>query len=106
MDINEHNIIKNIYKNNNYYEKNENKFKSIKTIKYYIGDNEGFPIILIGDSCVGKTCLLRRFKKGEFYENNISTIGVDLFRIDSEIDSKKIKIIIFDTAGQERFHSI
>ena len=71
--------------------KNENKFKSIKSINYldYIGDNKIFKIILIGDSRVGKTCLLGRFKKGSFYEKYISTIAIDICIINSEIDSKK-----------------
>lgn len=66
-----------------------------------------FKIMLIGDSCVGKTCLLIRFKDNAFLHNNfIATVGMDyrIKRID--IDGLKVKLQIWDTAGQERFRSI
>ncbi|XP_024858144.1 ras-related protein Rab-26 isoform X2 [Kryptolebias marmoratus] len=52
-----------------------------------------FKVMLVGDSGVGKTCLLVRFKDGAFLAGSfISTVGID-FRI-------------WDTAGQERFRSV
>uniref|UniRef100_A0ABI7WE68 small monomeric GTPase n=1 Tax=Felis catus TaxID=9685 RepID=A0ABI7WE68_FELCA len=52
-----------------------------------------FKVMLVGDSGVGKTCLLVRFKDGAFLAGTfISTVGID-FRI-------------WDTAGQERFRSV
>lgn len=65
-----------------------------------------FKLLLIGDSGVGKTCLLFRFSDDAFNTTFISTIGID-FKIKTvEIDGKKIKLQIWDTAGQERFHTI
>ncbi|TNV81456.1 hypothetical protein FGO68_gene17130 [Halteria grandinella] len=65
-----------------------------------------FKLVLLGDSCVGKSCLLVRFADDEFYENYISTIGVD-FRFRSLIlNDKKVKLQIWDTAGQERYRTI
>eukprot|EP00438_Fugacium_kawagutii_P027346 Skav236351 [mRNA] locus=scaffold918:176089:183317:+ [translate_table: standard] len=82
-----------------------------------------FKLLLIGDSGVGKSCLLLRnsndsdanprqprafhyFKDKESY---ISTIGVD-FKIrtleQEQLESKTIKLQIWDTAGQERFRTI
>ncbi|KAH8256709.1 hypothetical protein KR038_011051 [Drosophila bunnanda] len=65
-----------------------------------------FKLLLIGDSGVGKTCVLFRFSDDAFTSTFISTIGID-FKIKTvELRGKKIKLQIWDTAGQERFHTI
>lgn len=65
-----------------------------------------FKLLLIGDSGVGKTCVLFRFSDDAFNTTFISTIGID-FKIKTvELQGKKIKLQIWDTAGQERFHTI
>lgn len=65
-----------------------------------------FKLLLIGDSGVGKTCILFRFSDDAFHTTFISTIGID-FKIKTiELHGKKIKLQIWDTAGQERFHTI
>lgn len=65
-----------------------------------------FKLLLIGDSGVGKTCILFRFSEDTFNATFISTIGID-FKIKTiELDGKKIKLQIWDTAGQERFRTI
>ncbi len=65
-----------------------------------------FKIVLIGDTCVGKSCILVRFSDDVFSENYVTTIGVD-FRFKTMIVKNKIaKIQIWDTAGQERYRSI
>ena len=65
-----------------------------------------FKIVLIGDTCVGKSCILVRFSDDVFVENYVTTIGVD-FRFKTMIINNKIaKIQIWDTAGQERYRSI
>uniref|UniRef100_A0A914ZV65 Ras-related protein Rab-10 n=1 Tax=Parascaris univalens TaxID=6257 RepID=A0A914ZV65_PARUN len=65
-----------------------------------------FKLLLIGDSGVGKTCILYRFSDDAFNTTFISTIGID-FKIKTiELKGKKIKLQIWDTAGQERFHTI
>lgn len=59
---------------------------------------ELFQVMLIGDSCCGKTCLLIRFKDGAFLNNNfISTVGID-YRVSSinnnsyfNLNSKEVK---------------
>uniref|UniRef100_A0A3P9H424 small monomeric GTPase n=1 Tax=Oryzias latipes TaxID=8090 RepID=A0A3P9H424_ORYLA len=65
-----------------------------------------FKLLLIGDSGVGKTCILFRFSEDAFNSTFISTIGIDFKIRTIELDGKKIKLQIWDTAGQERFRTI
>ncbi|CAI7795578.1 unnamed protein product [Closterium sp. NIES-54] len=71
-----------------------------------------FKLLLIGDSGVGKSCLLLRFavifidRDDSYLESYISTIGVDFKIRTVELDGKTIKLQIWDTAGQERFRTI
>ncbi|XP_009762534.1 ras-related protein RABE1c-like [Nicotiana sylvestris] len=63
-------------------------------------------LLLIGDSGVGKSCLISRFSDGCFTTNYISTIGIDFKTRTIQLDGKGIKLKVWDTAGQERFKSI
>ncbi|XP_038992282.1 ras-related protein RABD2a-like isoform X2 [Hibiscus syriacus] len=65
-----------------------------------------FKLLLIGDSGVGKSCLLLRFSDDSYLESYISTIGVDFKIRTVEQDGKTLKLQIWDTAGQERFRTI
>ncbi|XP_076577835.1 ras-related protein Rab-19-like [Chaetodon auriga] len=65
-----------------------------------------FKIILIGDSNVGKTCVVQNFKSGIFSEKQQNTIGVDFSVRTVDIEGKKVKMQVWDTAGQERFRTI
>lgn len=65
-----------------------------------------FKLLLIGDSGVGKSCLLLRFADDTYTDSYISTIGVDFKIRTVELDKKTIKLQIWDTAGQERFRTI
>jgi len=65
-----------------------------------------FKLLLIGDSGVGKSCLLLRFADDSYTDSYISTIGVDFKIRTVDLDGKKVKLQIWDTAGQERFRTI
>jgi len=66
-----------------------------------------FRLILIGDSTVGKSSLLKAFAEGKFAEVSDPTVGVDFFaRLVQVRDGTRVKLQLWDTAGQERFRSI
>ena len=66
-----------------------------------------YKVLLLGDSSVGKTCFLKRFVDGTFQEVYMSTIGLDYrLKIMTLPDSTKVKLQIWDTAGQDRFRAI
>ncbi|XP_031428769.1 ras-related protein ORAB-1-like [Clupea harengus] len=60
-----------------------------------------FQLLLIGDSGVGKSCLLLRFVDDTYIENGVLTVGVDFKIRTIEMDGKTVKLQIWDTAGQE-----
>ena len=65
-----------------------------------------FKLVLIGDTGVGKSCILLRFADDAFTESYISTIGVDFRFRTIKVENKTVKLQIWDTAGQERFRTI
>jgi Ras-related protein Rab-1A len=68
--------------------------------------NALFKLLLIGDSCVGKSSLLHRFADDIYTDSYISTIGVDFKIKTMMVNDKMVKLQIWDTAGQERFRTI
>jgi len=72
-----------------------------------------YKMILVGDSNAGKTSLFRKISKNVFNEKMVSTIGIDKTTLEYEINikenekevKKNIQILLFDTAGQERYLS-
>ncbi|VDL85443.1 unnamed protein product [Nippostrongylus brasiliensis] len=79
----------------------------------FIGDDYGplfhyqFRIILIGDSTVGKSSLLKYFTEGKIAEISDPTVGVDFYARMIELRPNfRVKLQLWDTAGQEKFRSI
>ena len=63
-------------------------------------------LLMIGDSAVGKTSLLLRYANDTFSSTFITTIGID-FKIKTvDLDNRRVKLQIWDTAGQEQFRTI
>jgi len=63
-------------------------------------------LLIIGESCVGKSSLMLRFTDDAFDEQQCTTIGVDFKTKTMDIDDVKFKLAIWDTAGQERFRTL
>ncbi|KAG5559356.1 hypothetical protein RHGRI_009035 [Rhododendron griersonianum] len=63
-------------------------------------------LVLLGDMGAGKTSLVLRFVKGQFYEYQESTIGAAFFTQALSLNDATIKFDIWDTAGQERYYSL
>ena len=68
--------------------------------------DELYKIVLIGDSGVGKTCMLSRFVKNSFPKNKPPTIGVEFATKTMQVKGRAVKAQIWDTAGQERYKAI
>ena len=63
-------------------------------------------VIIIGDSSVGKTCLLLRYTENEFCALHMPTIGIDFKVKIVDVAKKRVKLQLWDSAGQERFRTI
>jgi small GTP-binding protein len=66
-----------------------------------------YKVLLLGDSTVGKTCVLLKYTDKIFQETHMMTIGLDYRLKVMQLQSgKEVKLQIWDTAGQDRFRSI
>ena len=66
-------------------------------------------VVLLGESSVGKTCIITRFIDDIFYENIMTTTGASYATksiVYNEHKNKVIKFEIWDTAGQEKYRSL
>ncbi len=63
-------------------------------------------LLMLGDTGVGKTCLLLRYAYDSFSPTFITTIGIDFKIKHVQLGGHRCKLQIWDTAGQERFRTI
>lgn len=63
-------------------------------------------LLMVGDTGVGKSCMLLRYSNDSFSPMFITTIGIDFKIKHVDIAGQRVKLQIWDTAGQERFHTI
>ena len=63
-------------------------------------------ILTLGDSSVGKTCIMLRYAEDDFPKSTMPTIGIEYKTKVIQINNQSIKLQIWDTAGQERYHRI
>ena len=65
-----------------------------------------YKIMVLGESRVDKTQLINRYTKGEFGGVYLTTVGVDFQDKIIDIENKKVRLQIWDTAGQEKFRNV
>lgn len=65
-----------------------------------------FKVIFIGDQSVGKSCILNRFMTDSFKEDYQATIGVDFQSKNIQVGGQEVSLLLYDTAGQEKFRSM
>ena len=63
-------------------------------------------ITLLGNSGVGKTCIITRYTEGSFEQNKASTSGASYSQKHLVIENKEITLDVWDTAGQEKYRSL
>ncbi|KAM9987646.1 hypothetical protein ACTFIZ_003013 [Dictyostelium cf. discoideum] len=69
-------------------------------------EDKQYKVLLIGDSDVGKTSIVKRFSDDTFDEDLLCTIGVEFKMKEVKVDGKKVDLCIWDTAGQEKFRAL
>ena len=65
-----------------------------------------YKLIFLGDQGVGKSCILNRFMSDTFKDDYQATIGLDFQSKNVQIDNQDIHLLLYDTAGQEKFRSL
>ena len=63
-------------------------------------------LLTLGESEVGKTSIVLRYSEDKFHDNKTATIGIDFKTKIIKKGNEKIKVSIYDTAGQEKFKNI
>ena len=63
-------------------------------------------LLIAGDSSVGKTNFISMYIENRYNQNYMTTSGIDLKTKNIEIKSKKIRVQLWDTAGQEKYRAI
>ncbi|KAF4638683.1 Ras family protein [Toxoplasma gondii] len=82
-------------------------FLNVLEIKEGSADGEfKFKLVTVGDSGVGKSCLLMRFVQDQYSAFHVSTIGVDFKSVLTMVKGKVCTLQLWDTAGQERFSGV
>ena len=69
-------------------------------------DLNSIKITLIGDSGVGKTCIIGRFSSNKFDDDTFSTEGISYSKIEYNYENQILQLDLWDTAGQEKYRSL
>ena len=87
-------------------ESREEMIQRLKRMEYQILQNKSianqdflFKLIIIGDSAVGKSCILHRLTTNEFIEDHEVTVGVEFGTLLVRLEGQVFKLQIWDTAG-------
>ena len=87
-------------------EEEEGKYEIERNLKFESPYDKSLKVILLGDSMVGKSCLINRLCRGIFDETLGPTITIEYFNYLVKINNYIIRMQIWDTAGQEKFNAI
>ncbi|KAF6216187.1 hypothetical protein GE061_000527 [Apolygus lucorum] len=63
-------------------------------------------VVIVGNGAVGKSSMIQRYCKGTFTKDYKKTIGVDFLERQIECDGEEVRLMLWDTAGQEEFDAI
>ena len=69
-------------------------------------DAQHFKLIFLGDQYVGKSSILNRFYQDKFEQDYQATIGLDFHSKNVSINNVPVRLLLYDTAGQEKFKSL
>ena len=69
-------------------------------------DIQKYKLIFLGDQGVGKSSILNRFSQDKFEQEYQATIGLDFHSKNATINGANIRLLLYDTAGQEKFKSL
>ena len=69
-------------------------------------DVQKYKIIFLGDQAVGKSSILNRFSQDKFEQEYQATIGLDFHSKNATINGANVRLLLYDTAGQEKFKSL
>uniref|UniRef100_A0A3Q4MDW3 small monomeric GTPase n=1 Tax=Neolamprologus brichardi TaxID=32507 RepID=A0A3Q4MDW3_NEOBR len=78
----------------------------LQKVKELFAPDRLFKVVLVGNSSVGKTSLLRSFCEGRFHPSTTATVGIDYSVKTLTLDNMQVAMQLWDTAGQERYRSI
>ena len=65
-----------------------------------------FKVIFLGDQGVGKSSILNRFVQDKFETEYQATIGLDFHSKNVSINNTTVRLLLYDTAGQEKFKAL
>ncbi|OHS97689.1 small GTP-binding protein [Tritrichomonas foetus] len=68
--------------------------------------NVDIKIVILGSLSVGKTCIVHRICSGEFMDTTLPTVGASFYPYPITVNDVKLNIMIWDTSGEERFHTV
>lgn len=63
-------------------------------------------VVIVGNGAVGKSSMIQRYCKGTFTKEYKKTIGVDFLERQIECEGEEVRLMLWDTAGQEEFDAI
>ncbi|CAG0920271.1 unnamed protein product [Notodromas monacha] len=63
-------------------------------------------VLIVGNGAVGKSSMIQRYCRGTFTKDYKKTIGVDFLERCIDIDGEEVRLMLWDTAGQEEFDAI